>query len=139
MTTVFLRPGLIVHVRAFPMPRGVAIVVGTSARSGKVRICRWRGRQQHWGWPRAIGQEQLEAISDWTQIPLTEAKRLAAAAFERNYLVRAVESAGGSVVEAARLAGVDRSNFRRLLQRHGLAELPKPPKRRQTAKKSNAR
>lgn len=134
---VFLRPGLIVHVRAFPVPRGIAIVVGTSACSGKVRICRWRGGQQYWGWSRAIGQEHLEAVSDWTQIPLTEAKRIAAAAFERNYLVGAMESASGSVVDAARLARVDRSNFRRLLQRHGLAELPKRSKRRKTRKRKS--
>jgi len=53
-------------------------------------------------------------------MPLTEAKRLAAAEFERRYLIRVMERAGGSVSEAARLAGLDRTNFRRQLQRHGL-------------------
>lgn len=57
---------------------------------------------------------------DPTALPLTEAKRLASAAFERNYLVRVMERAGGSVSEGARLAGLDRTNFRRLLTRHGL-------------------
>ncbi|MBA3459023.1 MAG: sigma-54-dependent Fis family transcriptional regulator [Deltaproteobacteria bacterium] len=52
--------------------------------------------------------------------PLTEAKRRATAAFEKRYLVAAMEKAKGSVSEAARLAGLDRTNFRRLLQRHGL-------------------
>lgn len=51
---------------------------------------------------------------------LTEAKRLAASAFERRYLVRVMERAGGRVSEGARLSGLDRTNFRRLLQRHGL-------------------
>lgn len=51
---------------------------------------------------------------------LTEAKRLAAAAFERRYLVHVMERARGSVSEGARLSGLDRTNFRRLLQRHGL-------------------
>ncbi len=53
-------------------------------------------------------------------MPLVEAKRLAAAEFERRYLVRVMEQAGGSVSEGARLCDLDRTNFRRLLQRHGL-------------------
>ncbi len=52
--------------------------------------------------------------------PLTEAKRRAGAAFEKKYLHAAMERAKGSVSEAARLSGLDRTNFRRLLQRHGL-------------------
>jgi len=51
--------------------------------------------------------------------PLTEAKRQSAAEFERCYLVNLMQKAG-SVSEAARLAGLDRTNFRRLLTRHGL-------------------
>lgn len=51
--------------------------------------------------------------------PLTAAKRLSAAEFERCYLVNLMQRAG-SVSEAARLAGLDRTNFRRLLNRHGL-------------------
>jgi len=53
-------------------------------------------------------------------LPLTEAKHLVAAAFERRYLVRIMAKAAGSVSEGARLAGLDRTNFRRLLQRHDL-------------------
>ena len=53
-------------------------------------------------------------------MPLTEAKRLSSSAFERRYLVRVMERAGGRVSEGARLSGLDRTNFRRLLQRHGL-------------------
>ncbi|HUS29698.1 MAG TPA: sigma-54 dependent transcriptional regulator [Kofleriaceae bacterium] len=52
--------------------------------------------------------------------PLTEAKRRASSAFEKRYLTKAMERAKGSVSEAARLAGLDRTNFRRLLQRHGI-------------------
>jgi len=52
--------------------------------------------------------------------PLTEAKRRASALFEKNYLTMAMERAKGSISEAARLAGLDRTNFRRLLQRHGI-------------------
>jgi two-component system, NtrC family, response regulator HydG len=53
-------------------------------------------------------------------IGLTEAKRRASGAFEKRYLTRAMERSKGSVSEAARLAGLDRTNFRRLLQRHGI-------------------
>jgi two-component system response regulator HydG len=50
------------------------------------------------------------------QLPLSEAR----ADFERNYLTQALRRADGNTAEAARLSGVDRSNFRRLLKRHGI-------------------
>jgi two-component system response regulator AtoC len=53
-------------------------------------------------------------------VTLTEAKRKAALDFERRYLTKVLERAKGSVSEAARRSGLDRTNFRRLLQRHGL-------------------
>ena len=127
--TMFIRIGMIVCDRQRSVPKGAAIVVGAGKRDGQFRICRWRGGQQHWSLPVSIDQEQLLPIDDWTQLPLTEAKRLAAAAFERNYLVHAMESAKGSLVDAALAAEVDRSNFRRLLQRHALVKRPPRPKR----------
>jgi two-component system response regulator HydG len=51
---------------------------------------------------------------------ITEAKRQASAQFERAYLYEVMTRAKGSVSEAARLAGLDRTNFRRLLQRHAI-------------------
>ncbi len=53
-----------------------------------------------------------------TATPLTEAKRRSAAEFERCYLTDVMELAGGSVSEGARIAGLDRTNFRRLLHRY---------------------
>ncbi|HET9626307.1 MAG TPA: sigma-54 dependent transcriptional regulator [Kofleriaceae bacterium] len=53
-------------------------------------------------------------------LPLTEAKRRINEAFERAYLVKVMERARGSMSEAARLAGIDRTNLRRLLKRHDL-------------------
>jgi two-component system, NtrC family, response regulator HydG len=60
------------------------------------------------------------SLDDGELEPLTEAKRRASASFEKRYLVKVMEKAKGSVSEAARLAGLDRTNFRRLLQRHGI-------------------
>ena len=122
--------GQIVHDRRRPASKGAAIIIGPGRADWQFRICRWRGKQQHWSLPVLVGCQHLELITDWTQIPLTEAKRMAAAAFERNYLVYAMEAAKGSMVDAAIAAGVDRSNFRRLLQRHALVKRPPRPKRR---------
>jgi two-component system response regulator GlrR len=48
--------------------------------------------------------------------PLDEARR----AFERDYLVRVLKITSGNVTHAARLAGRNRTEFYRLLQRHGI-------------------
>jgi len=58
--------------------------------------------------------------SGLTAIPLTESKRRSAAEHERCYLTSVMEKAGGSVSEGARIAGLDRTNFRRLLHRYGI-------------------
>jgi hypothetical protein len=123
---MFIKTGLLVRERA--RPKGVAIVAGSSTRDGYYRICRWRGGPMHWSLPIVVALEQLAPIDDWTTMPLTEAKRISSAAYERNYLARAMETAKGSIVDAARIARIDRSNFRRLLERHGLAKPPRPKK-----------
>ena len=53
-------------------------------------------------------------------LPLSEAKRQAVSSFERAYVVSVLELSGGSVSEAARIAGIDRTNLRRLLKRYEL-------------------
>jgi two-component system response regulator HydG len=75
--------------------------------------------------PQIMGRKRGEVVatnedSGDELVPLTEAKRRAGSEFERRYLVRVMERAKGSVSEAARMAGLDRTNFRRLLQKHGL-------------------
>ena len=50
-------------------------------------------------------------------VPLDQARR----AFERDYLVRILKITEGSVTRAARLAGRNRTEFYRLLNRHQLA------------------
>ena len=48
--------------------------------------------------------------------PLDQARR----AFERDYLVRILKITSGNVTQAARLAGRNRTEFYRLLERHAL-------------------
>jgi two-component system response regulator GlrR len=49
--------------------------------------------------------------------PLAQAR----AQFERDYLVQLLKLTGGSITQAARLAGRNRTEFYRLLERHGLS------------------
>jgi two-component system response regulator HydG len=60
--------------------------------------------------PRSVENEGDAALY---ALPLTDAR----AAFEERYLQRVMERGGGRATEAARLAGMDRSNFRRMLKR----------------------
>ena len=53
-------------------------------------------------------------------VSLTDAKRKAALDFEKAYLERVLEHARGSISAASKIAGIDRTNFRRLLQRHNI-------------------
>ncbi len=54
------------------------------------------------------------------EVTFAEAKRRANLVLERGYLLHVIQKAKGSVSEAARLAGLDRTNFRRLLKRNGI-------------------
>lgn len=53
-------------------------------------------------------------------LPMAEAKRRAAEDVERDHLSRLMDQADGCVTDAAELAGMDRSNFRKRLQHLGL-------------------
>ena len=57
----------------------------------------------------------MEIVS-LSHLPYSEAKRLAVRAFERRYLSTLMEKHTNNVSSAARAAGLDRSNFRRLLK-----------------------
>lgn len=53
-------------------------------------------------------------------LPFIKAKQMAAAAFVREYFSRLFTLANGSVTDAARMAGLDRANLRKILIRNGL-------------------
>ncbi len=67
------------------------------------------------------GKRELEherGATSLAHLPYTTAKRLAVAAFERRYLTAVLANANGNISMAAKAAGVDRSNFRRLLKQY---------------------
>jgi two-component system response regulator HydG len=53
-------------------------------------------------------------------VPFSRAKQEAIEAFEKAYVTDALTRTGGSVAEAARLCGLDKSNFRRIVRRYKL-------------------
>ena len=58
------------------------------------------------------------ALTRATQLEFVPAKALAVQAFEQRYVREALDRADGNVSAAARIAGLDRSNFRRLMKRY---------------------
>ncbi|MGC4120508.1 MAG: sigma-54 dependent transcriptional regulator [Myxococcales bacterium] len=56
-------------------------------------------------------------------LPYVAAKAAALKAFERRYLTNALTRAKGSISEAARTIGLDRSNLRRLMKQYGVEKL----------------
>jgi two-component system response regulator HydG len=63
------------------------------------------------------GGGDIEVFS-LAHLPYAQAKKLAMRAFERRYLSALLERSSNNVSMAARAAGVDRSNFRRLLKQY---------------------
>lgn len=68
---------------------------------------------------RAVPAEPPEALFDeeLVELPYMEARRRALTAFERRYTRLVLVAEQGNVSSAARRAGMDRSNFKRLLRR----------------------
>ena len=63
------------------------------------------------------GRKPLPNVSHLADLPYAEAKSIAVAQFEQAYVEQLLKRAAGNLSEAARLAGVDRSNFKRLARR----------------------
>ena len=60
---------------------------------------------------------EAQVLSD---LPYAQAKQSALHVFEKRYLGALMRKTGGNLSEAARQAGMDRSNFRRLLRANGI-------------------
>ena len=60
------------------------------------------------------------ALFGLAHLPYSQAKALMVGAFDKRYLTTALERCGYKVGAAARAAGMDRSNFRRLLKDNGI-------------------
>jgi DNA-binding NtrC family response regulator len=75
--------------------------------------------------PQAIGTGEpsngATAVGGLGDLPYRDAKQRAIASFELAYFKSVLQRAGGNVSEAARQAGLDRSNFRRAARRAGVS------------------
>jgi DNA-binding NtrC family response regulator len=69
------------------------------------------------GHPDERDDDEPVPVGELFELPYAEAKDEAVASFDRAYVELRMKRTGGNVSEAARLAGMDRSNFRRLLKR----------------------
>jgi DNA-binding NtrC family response regulator len=58
-----------------------------------------------------------DVMAGLVDLPYAEAKRQLVANFDEAYTTELLGRAKGNMSEAARLAGLDRSNFRRLIKR----------------------
>ncbi len=61
--------------------------------------------------------DSVRGLGDFAELPYAEAKRRLLALFDDSYTRELLRRASGNMSEAARRAGLDRSNFRRLIKR----------------------
>jgi two-component system, NtrC family, response regulator HydG len=66
------------------------------------------------------GAQVHAAIESYAHLRFRKARAMALAAFERRYLMEQLRRVDGNISEAARLAGLDRSNFKRIVRRAGV-------------------
>jgi DNA-binding NtrC family response regulator len=64
-----------------------------------------------------------EAGTSLVELPYKKAKEVAVTEFDRRYLSELLVQTGGNISQASRRAGMDRSNFRRVIKKYGLDPL----------------
>ena len=74
-------------------------------------------RAQQSDGPAGHGGGEIHFDGDLAELSYTDAKDRATAAFDKHYVEKLMARTGNNISEAARQAGMDRSNFRRLLKR----------------------
>ncbi len=79
-----------------------------------------RGQRSGSGLPRSARDSGLALPAGLLDLPYRDAKQRAMDAFDEAYFDAILKRAGGNVSEAARQAGLDRSNFRRAAKRSGM-------------------
>jgi DNA-binding NtrC family response regulator len=67
--------------------------------------------------PAPDSETVVSGLGRLTDLPYAHAKKRALEMFEQSYLEGVLRRTGGNVSEAARQAGLDRSNFRRVLKK----------------------
>jgi DNA-binding NtrC family response regulator len=67
--------------------------------------------------PSITGQELQETTYILTELPFRKAKQIAVRGFERNYISTLIKKTKGNISQAAKFAGLDRSNFRRIIKK----------------------
>jgi DNA-binding NtrC family response regulator len=100
--------------KPFHSPDAVAHAVWNAAAQRRLRD-RSRSLEEA-----LLTRERFGAIvlSELAALPYAEAKRRLVTHFDEAYTGELLRKTGGNLSEAARQAGLDRSNFRRLLKRH---------------------
>jgi DNA-binding NtrC family response regulator len=88
------------------------------ARSDTIQLRDFRADLRGFATTAAPLVHQDDPYKDLVLRPFAEAKSLAVESFERAYVKSMLERTGGNISEAARRAGLDRSNFRRVMSRH---------------------
>ena len=66
--------------------------------------------------------QEETAKEDEIEKPYKEAKREVIDSFNRRYLRKVIEESGGNIRAAAEKAGMDRTNFRRLMKQYGIQD-----------------
>jgi DNA-binding NtrC family response regulator len=106
----------VISAADLPFSRSTAVLRDTAPQGPGPGLS--RGRERVDGFSGAQGRGSSPSFfEELAGLPYAEAKRRVVASFDETYTTELLRRAGGNMSEASRLAGLDRSNFRRLLKK----------------------